>query len=309
MYVIDPGSGLPKKTNSGGNQNQNPFIQGESKNDTPFTNAIIPGTTQSYPTGSGPGTSNPYSITIPGFTPDYASLIANDPTYMQLQKDLAAQGVSDVATRNADINRALVGFGQVPDLTKAAQTLGISGLSDVVDPTTAKLASENQFSTAANLAQAHTKAIRAIRQNLAARHALQSGELGYQLGQEHQAFGQANNDATQKLLDYIGGVQAAFTTAQQQRQMQMDAAAATAAQTEALLHPPTGSQVAYWNGSGYQGPDGRVYDVKGNPAAANTSGVSQSLPSTVGPAADYSQNIAGSALDNARQRAGRGVYF
>lgn len=325
-YAIDPVTGLPRRGNTG---SSSAASQG-------FTTGGPAGSGESgslnLPTGGLSSPTTTPSITSPGYIPDYASLIANDPAYLQLQKDLGAQGVSDVASRNAAINRALIGFGQVPDMNAAGQSLGIQGLSDIVDPTTAALAQQNEFSTAKDLATAHTNAIRQIQQGLAARGGLRSGELGYQLGQEQHAYGQANNDATQKLLDYIGGVQSAFTTAQQQRQMQLDQGAYSAAQLEAQLHPASGSQTANYDASAsvafgfpvYTAPDGTRYRADGTPVSgsppslpawATVAGQPSSMPRTPNsvsytanpPAANYATNTGG--LGGLRQNAGRGAVL
>lgn len=211
------------------------------------------------------------TTTVPGYTPNYGQLIANDPTLKQIQADLAASGVADLGSRNAAINRYLVGFGAVPDVNAASKSLGID-LGQAVDPTTAALAQENPYSTEANLSKSHTDALRQIRQGLAARGGLRSGELGFQLGKENTAYGQAQSDATQKVLDLIAGVQAAYTDAQRQAQAQLNDAAMTTAGRVADLYPATGSQVATYDAGAsaaagahvYKGPDGRYYNQDGS---------------------------------------------
>lgn len=287
---IDPRTGLPTRQKPPSNAT----LGGEPKNQPPFTNPV--GRAPTTPSATVGQFDYQQTATIPGYTPDYASLIANDPTYLQLQKDLAAQGVSDAASRNASINRALVGFGEVPDLNAASQQLGITGLSGYVDPATAGLAAKNQYSTEANLARAHTDAIRSLRQNLAARHALQSGELGFQLQHENTAYGQAQNDATQKLLDYLGGVQSAFVQAERARQMQLMQAAADTANRVASEYPATGSQTATYDAGlsaqygypVYRGPDGKLYTGNGQPVtggprpSTQPGGPPVPVPTTVG---------------------------
>jgi hypothetical protein len=171
---------------------------------------------------------------LPGM-PDFASLIANDPLFKQSQADMAAMNIQDEASRNAAINRAVIQFGATPDFGKAQQSLGLD-LGAILNPETAGLASQNQFSTQAQLNKANTDGIRQIRRSLAARGGLQSGELGYQLNENQTRYGQAQNDATQKLLDYIGGVQSAYTSYQRQQEELQRQAALEAAQRAELLY-------------------------------------------------------------------------
>lgn len=270
---LDPVTGLLKKSGSQSTTQQ--FGEIPVNSNTPGGAAIAAALGLSG--GSDPLTGT--TATIPGFTPDYASLIANDPNLLQLQKDLGAAGTADLAGRNAAINRALVGFGQVPDLNAASSALGLD-VSGLIDPTTAGLASQNQFSTEANLGRANSQAIRTIQQQLAARGGLQSGELGYQLKQQQTAYGQAQNDATQSLLDALGQYQQGYVQGQQQRQQQLDAGYQTAAQTQAQLNPPTGSMNAtydqgasgQWGKPVYRGTDGNLYNADGSPVTGNPPG-------------------------------------
>lgn len=237
------------------------------------------------------------TTTIPGWQPDYKSLIANDPNFLQLQKDLAAASASDLASRNAMINKALVSFGSVPDLASAAKQLGFD-VGGAVDSQTAGVAANNPYSTQANLLNAHNQAITQLKHALAARHALQSGELGYQLGQENKSYGQAQYDATQKLLDYISGVQAAYAQAEQQRAMQEAQGRNDAARFQSGLPQNQGKpdQTAtldeglskQYGKPVYRGPDGKLYNQDGSPftpPSAETSTATIGLPAYTPPAA------------------------
>lgn len=183
------------------------------------------------------------SINTPGFIPDYKSLIANDANLLQTQKDLAAQGLTDLTGRNNAFNRAIVGFGAVPDFNQAQKTLGLN-LGDVLGPDTAQLAQGNEFSTQANLGHAHIQAVQNIRKALASRGLLRSGETGYQLGEENRQYGQAQYDSTQKLLDYLAGAQQAYAEAEKQRTAQTTQAREAATTRQIGLNPATGSQEA-----------------------------------------------------------------
>ena len=58
---------------------------------------------------------------------------------------------------------------------------------------------------------------RAIKNALAARGALRSGEAGFQLGEEQQRFATAQYDARQQLVDLLAGIEAGYANAQRQR--------------------------------------------------------------------------------------------
>lgn len=171
------------------------------------------------------------SIPIPGLQPDYASLIQNDPLFLQMQKDLKAQGVSDAASRAAMTQRALIGFGQVPQFD------GLSGLNPEwlnqdVSEQTRQLAQQNTdagLSMAARQQKAFQDQLKAIRNALAARGALRSGEAGYAFQEAQIGFDQAKYDTTQQLIDFIAGLQAGFTQAEQGRQGQLGQGAQDAA--------------------------------------------------------------------------------
>jgi hypothetical protein len=186
---------------------------------------------------------------------------------VQLQKDLGANTASDLAGRNASLNRLFTQFGSLPDINAAGQQLGINDLGQAIDPATAQLAAENPYSTTANLSKAHTDAIRQLRQSLAARHALQSGELGYQLGQENNAYGNAQSQANQQLLDSIAQLQGQFTAGQRANQQQLSAGAQSAADRQIGLNPATGSQKAVYDPATgkYKGANGEWYNADGTP--------------------------------------------
>jgi hypothetical protein len=312
---LDPITGLPKKKTT------------QQDNQTQFGNNVFgpqtgPGAGINYLSGSvGPSVNFPGTASVPGFTPDYAALINADPLLGQTRADFAANGVTDAASRNAAINRALVQFGAIPDMAKAQDALGLN-LGDLVDPNTRQLASQNQFSTQATLSDALQKQIRSIRQSLAARGGLRSGELGFQLGEANKQFGQAENDATQKLLDSLGGYQSAYVEGQRQAQAALRQAQQEAAARQAQLHPATGSQTAALafvdaNGNAvYQGGDGSLYNLDGT----RYSGPGRAAAAPQAPAQQPNQGAApdgGSVLDAilspdasaARQRGQRGDYL
>jgi len=165
----------------------------------------------------------PHSV---NYTPDYQSLLQNDPGFMALKQNLSAQGTQDSATRNAAINQALIQYGALPDFDKAAAQFGISAadLQGMIDPNTASLADANTkagLSTTARLQQQEDQAMLGLRNNLAAHGALSSGDDAYRTNLQNQSYTQAQSDALGSLLAALGGYQQTYTTAQQGEQNQL----------------------------------------------------------------------------------------
>ena len=168
--------------------------------------------------GSLPGTIN--------YTPDYQTLLQNDPGFMALKQNLSAQGIQDSAQRKQAINQALIQYGALPDFGKAAAALGISAndLQGMIDPATAGLAAANTkagLSTTARLQQQEDQAMLGLRNNLAARGALSSGDDAYRTNLQNQSYEQAQSDALNSLLGALGGYQQNYVTAQQGEQNQL----------------------------------------------------------------------------------------
>ena len=154
---------------------------------------------------------------------------------MALKQTLSAQGIQDQATRNAAINQALIQYGGMPDFAKVSAQLGIpvDQLQGMIDPATAGLAAENTkagLSTTARLQQQEDQAMLALRNNLAARGALSSGDDAYRTNLQNLAFTQAQSDALGQLLGALGGYQQSYVTAQQGEQGQLTSGLQTALQ-------------------------------------------------------------------------------
>lgn len=134
------------------------------------------------------------------------------------------------------------------------------------------------MSTQFRLDQAHGDAIRNIKNALASRGLIRSGEAGFQLGRENQAYGQANYDASQKWLDYIAGVQSAFASGEQQRATTLAQSASQAATRQAGLpqNQPVAGQAAHFDHTDaagnpvYLSADGRQWNPDGSPYKAPT---------------------------------------
>jgi hypothetical protein len=112
-----------------------------------------------------------------GGTSSWQQFLQNDPFWKQFNADLSAQGIADEAGAKAQTQRAIIQFGEAPsDLTGQAASW--------IDDTTRQLASQNTTAGTSQLARINkfnTDQIRSIKNALAARGALRSGELGISL--------------------------------------------------------------------------------------------------------------------------------
>ncbi len=189
---------------------------------------------------------NPYGgYGSPGYqmpSVDYGALLQSLLGPMQAQA--RSMTAADAAALKAQQQRAVIQFGEGISGANGAETslLG-SGFNHAIDAHTLQLARENTsagLSVLARLNAAHTDAVRNIRNSLAARGILQSGETGFQTGREQTASLQAQYDARAKVLDYLAGVQAAFAQAEQQRQWALAQAAMSAAASMPFFPPSMG---------------------------------------------------------------------
>jgi len=184
---------------------------------------------------------------------------------MALKQSLSAQGIQSDAQRHAATNQALIQFGDVPNFANEAQQLGLSPealqmLQGDIDPATAGLAANNQFSTEAEMKRQEDQAVRALRNSLAARGALSSGEDAYQSGNQEHAYEGAQQAALVKLLSAITGYQQNYTTEQQGQQQQLDQAIQQTEAQDSALPQYQGFNLHYNARSGkYVGPSGERY--------------------------------------------------
>lgn len=254
MMEVDPLTGLPRQRRP---QNQR---QLESMANT-FA-------AQPRPSGYSPTSSGVPQITIRGQQPNYQDLIQNDPLFRQMRADLGAQGVQDAASRAAQTQRALVLFGQVPSFDALAG-LNPEWLNQDVTAQTRQLAQQNTdagLSLAARQQEQFKNQVREIRNALAARGALRSGESAHQLQQAQTGYDRAKFDATQELMDFISGLQAGFAQAERGRQSQLGQGAAEAAGRVPDQARTPDIQASEIPGSGvYRGTDGMLYNADGTP--------------------------------------------
>ena len=213
---------------------------------------------------------------LPGsasYTPDYMALIQSDPTYKAIADQIHAQGITDQAQRQAATMQALIGYGQIPDFAATASQLGLSPdalamLQADIDPNAAALAGQNTsagLSTTAQLAQQQQQQIQALRNSLAARGALGSGDDAYRTGLQNQAYAKAENDALNSLLAAINGYQGTYLNAQNAENAQLNTAMTNAETLEAGLPQNQGFSLTYNAKRGvYTDSAGNTYTVHNN---------------------------------------------
>lgn len=202
---------------------------------------------------------------LANYAPDYQSILNTDPAFMALKQSISAQGIKDASQRGAATNQALIQFGAVPDFSSAAAQLGLSSdalkmLQSDIDPHTAGLAAGNQFSTEAELKRQEDQAMRGLRNNLAARGALSSGENAYQSGNQEHNYEGAQQSALVKLLGAITGYQQNYLTSQQGEQQQLNQALQQVEAQDSGLPQYQGFSLHYNARTGkYVGPSGEKY--------------------------------------------------
>lgn len=221
--------------------------------DTPATRAAMAASNAANPQAAGAnGTpfayqGSPGTPGDPGYTPDYGNLIATDPLYLQNQANLKSQSVNDAASRKASTDQALINFGEIPDFNNAITGLGLDPNSPMykmlfgdVDPatqTSAQGLTNAGLSTVAQLAQGHKKNLNDLMDNLAARGIVRSGATGAGTGLENQSYLGNQFNARNTLLQYLAGVQSAFTQSENARQSQLAQSATDAMTRQMQLHP------------------------------------------------------------------------
>ncbi len=204
--IYDALTGLPKQQaqTSTGFPGQVAFLQQPA-----------PGGAPSGATGVGTSAAGAPSATGGGPL-SWQDFLANDPFWKQFNADLSAQGIADEGAAKAATQRAIIQFGEVPDnLTGQA--------ANWIDPTTRTLAQQNTAAGTSQLARINKfnqDSLRAIKNALAARGALRSGELGYQLKENQQQYTNAQYDQRTALTDTLSGIQAGLAAAQRAAAMQ-----------------------------------------------------------------------------------------
>ena len=199
-------------------------------------------------------------LNLPGYTPDYRSLISQ--ALAPLQAQLGAEGSADAASRNAALIRGIGQFGEQFDPTTAQAAFGQdfyrqAGLEGWL-PQANLLAGQNTqagFSISSRLKTAFEKSVQQIQDALAARGLLRSGATGTALQGAQKEYEGGQYDARQSLMDYLSSAQQGFVAGERARQQQLLAAGREEAGRQAQLNPATGSQQAQY--AGQNAPDGR----------------------------------------------------
>jgi hypothetical protein len=221
--MFDPMTGLRKTSGSTRSvQGGDPFSDwlGGAGVTTP-TSALPAGTSNTPVTaGQQPGMN----------TQSYMDILRNDPIYSQTLADLSAQGISDRSQADTLAQRALVQFGEVPALEGLDARLAgpeFARISGVAKPL-AEANTQSGMSIVARMEKLRKDNVRAIKNALASRGALRSGEAGYQLGEEQQRYSTAQYDARQQLVDLLAGIEAGVAAGSRQRAGAQAGAAQTA---------------------------------------------------------------------------------
>jgi|SRR5262245_19280617 len=231
-----------------------------------------------FPTPSTPGINIPGAADPriqltpgnPGFTPDYGGIIKRDPGYLAAVAAAKRAEADAFANRREAIRSAFVRYGG--DLTGWTDKYGD------IDQATRDLAAGNQYSTLASLSRDMANNQRAMRQQLAARGMLQSGELGFGENQLNVGYGQARYQAGQELgqefgrsiNDYAGVLgqnardlrDAIFTATSNAYQ---NPANMPVAKKEATYADYDAERSAARGRAVYRGPDGTYYYADGSP--------------------------------------------
>lgn len=136
---------------------------------------------------------------------DYKSMLESDPFLAEQIRVINAQRAADEAWMSEQRRRALIQFGEIPDLSTTSGTLLGNYNADIND-TTRQLAGESTrlgLSTTAGINKAFQDAQSQYLSSLAARGMLRSGALGQHLNETTLARDQSRYTAMQELTDYM----------------------------------------------------------------------------------------------------------
>lgn len=171
---------------------------------TPGASPYVPGAGQPPPTP--PSAPGPDSISIgatPGYTPDYTSAIQNDPGYAASQTATQQAAANAQAQRQAALRAQVIQYGGLPD--------GFKDPFGDIDQATLDAAKNNQYSTLASLKKNYDQSVSQFQRALAARGALQSGDLNYGQNQIDTGYGQSQYDAGNQFGSAGQGILNAYT--------------------------------------------------------------------------------------------------
>lgn len=238
---------------------------------------------------AGPAPAPPGSISFGGSTPDYANLITSDPTYV------AAQGAAGAAQQGADAQRraavrdAFVKYG-------GKMPTGWNDTYGDIDQATKDAAAGNQFSTIASLGRNYAQSVEQFKRALAARGALQSGDLNYGQDQLDTGYGQGQYDAANQFMGQYNGALSNYAGVLGQNARDMGAGIQGAEQnvySNPAYRPVAltsadydASSSAQYGTAIYKGADGTLYTSDGTPyRPAITSAGPNAAPAPAAPGA------------------------
>lgn len=186
---------------------------------------------------------------------------------MSAQANNAQSQAQAAAARKQSLQQAIIAYGGLP-----------SSFSDQygdVDQATLDSAGQNQYSTLAQLARSYMQNEEQFKRGLAARGALQSGDLSYGIDQLQNAYGQQRYDAANALGSSINQALGAYTGVVQNNAQNLTGAI-QGAESNVFANPayrssePSTADYDAANSATYGQPiyadgAGNLYDLNGNP--------------------------------------------
>jgi hypothetical protein len=224
--------------------------------------AVAPGATAAPPPPAPPAG----NITVPGIVDNfYENLLKNNPLYSQQLANLSAAGTIADSQRRQAIQKLLADFGYIPE--------GYNDQYGDVNDLVRGLAGANTsagLSTYAQLGRERDTQARNVKNDLAARGMLSSGETGYQLGQNEREYMQNLTDSERQLLDQLTGFAGQYTGAVSDIATQKTDAAQNAMQEILATNPNAPNDRAGLlkdtvnkKGVGWYSLGGKLYDSSG----------------------------------------------
>lgn len=226
-----------------------------------------PGTATAPPPAAPPAAPAGQVQTTAGYTPDYNALLTSDPQYLAAQAAATKSGADASAARRAALRQAVVRYGGMP--------AGFTDQYGDLDAGTLDLAKGNQQSVLANLATNYAQSEEQFKRGLAARGALQSGDLNYGEDQLSRGLAQQQYDAANQVGDQATGVMNQYTGVLNQNAQNMVGAIGSA-ESNVLANPaykPSAATHADYSASAsaqygqpiYDDGSGNLYDSNGQP--------------------------------------------
>jgi hypothetical protein len=219
------------------------------------------------PTPAPPDHADAIAIPGSGYTPDYTGLISNDPGYQSAQAAAKQAQAMAAAQRKQMLQQAIIRYGGLPD--------GFKDQYGDIDQSVLDQARQNQNSVLAQLANNYSKSQDQFRRGLAARGALQSGDLNYGQDQLDQGYSQQRYDAANNLGNDVNGALSQYMGVIQGNANNLSSAI-QGAEANVYNNPsyrPTPDASANYDAANshaygqpiYVDSSGNMYDMNGNP--------------------------------------------